>query len=49
MRRTTACGASRDTESMPAEGRQNSEETRRLPVYQERKYDPPVSDTLGHY
>ena len=49
MRRTTACGASRDTESMTAEGGQNSEETRRVPVYQDRRYTPPVSDTLCTY
>ena len=32
----------------PAEGRHHNEETRRLPVSQERKWDPPMSDTVGH-
>ena len=49
MRRTTARSASRDTRRRPRKAGQHNEETRVLQVSQERKCDPPVSDTLGHY
>ena len=49
MRRATANSASRDAPLGTICPRTNNEETRLLRVSQERKWDPPVSDTLCTY